>query len=140
MTTTRSGLSLEDARAHLATQPFSTLIGARLTQFDAEVATLELDARPELLQQNGFLHGGVLAYAADNAVTYAAGTVLGASVLTGGISIEYLRPARDGILRAKARVVHVGKRRVLCTCDLVIIDADGKIELCAVAHGTVFPT
>ena len=41
-----------------------------------------LAAQPftEPKQQNGFPHGGVLAYAADNAITFAAGTV----VLTGG--------------------------------------------------------
>ncbi len=70
-------LGLDEARAHLASQPFSVLLGARLVSFDEYGAVLEVDARPDLLQQNGFLHGGVLAYAADNALTYAAGTALG---------------------------------------------------------------
>ena len=139
MESTASGLGLAQAKAHLCTQPFSVLLGARLTRFDADGACLEIDARTELLQQNGFLHGGVLAYAADNAVTYAAGTVLGAAVLTGGISIEYLRPAHGTTLRATARVIHAGRARVLCACDLWMIDEDGNSRLCAIATGTVYP-
>src|SRR5436190_293062 len=79
----------------LAAQPFSVLLGARLTAFGAGGATLELDIRDDLRQQNGYLHGGVLGYAADNAITFAAGTALGPDVLTGGFTISYLRPA-DG--------------------------------------------
>jgi len=64
-------LTLGLARQVLAAQPFSVLVGARVTAFGDGGATLEIDIRDELRQQNGFLHGGVLAYAADNAVTFA---------------------------------------------------------------------
>lgn len=132
-------LTADDARVHLTSQPFSVLLGARLVSFDEEGAVLEVDARPDLLQQNGFLHGGVLAYAADNCLTYAAGTVFGPGVLTGGMTIEYVRPAQGRTLRATARVVHSGRRRAVCRCDLEMIADDGDIRLCAVAQGTVLP-
>ncbi|NUS24704.1 MAG: PaaI family thioesterase, partial [Streptomyces sp.] len=60
----------------LAEQPFSRLLGARVTAFGNGEATLELDIREELLQQYGFVHGGVLSYAADNTLTLAAATVV----------------------------------------------------------------
>lgn len=132
-------IGLEAARGHLASQPFSVLLGARLVSFDADGARIELDTRPELLQQNGFLHGGVLAYAADNALTYAGGTVLGPAVLTGGMTIEYMRPADGPTLRATAWVVHAGSRRAVCACELETVAEDGTSRLCAVAQGTVFP-
>ncbi|WJJ11467.1 PaaI family thioesterase [Prescottella equi] len=132
-------LDLDEARAHLASQPFSVLLGARLVSFDEYGAVLEVDARPDLLQQNGVLHGGVLAYAADNALTYAAGTALGPGVLTGGMTIEYVRPAQGRTLRATARVTHAGRRRAVCTCSLEMIADDGSPRLCAVAQGTVLP-
>jgi uncharacterized protein (TIGR00369 family) len=94
-----------------ASQPFSRLLGARLTEFGAGGATLELDIRDELNQQNGYLHGGVLAYAADNALTFAAGTVLGPSLLTAGFTIDYLRPATGVTLQARATVVQAGRSR-----------------------------
>ncbi|MEV1295895.1 PaaI family thioesterase [Pseudonocardia sp. NPDC049635] len=132
-------LTLKEATAHLASQPFSVLLGTRLVSFSPDRTILEVDAREDLLQQNGFLHGGVLAYAADNALTYAGGAALGPAVLTGGMSIEYLRPALGITLRATARVRHAGKRRTTCACDLEMIDETGQVRLCAVAQGTVHP-
>lgn len=129
-------LSLADAERILAAQPFSVLLGARMVAFGDGEAILELDARDALRQQNGHLHGGVLAYAADNTLTFAAGTALGPAVLTGGFTIDYLRPARTGTLRAHARVTNASRRQAVCRCDIHAIDADGIATLCAVAQGT----
>lgn len=139
MTDSAVTLDVADARAHLASQPFSVLLGARLVSFGGGEAVIEVDARPDLLQQNGFLHGGVLAYAADNCLTYAAGTVLGPAVLTGGMSIEYVRPAQGRTLRATARVTYSGRRRAVCAAELEMIADDGSARVCAVAQGTVYP-
>lgn len=135
--TSPTPLSLADAAQVLAAQPFSVLLGARIVAFGDGAAVLELDARDDLRQQNGYLHGGVLAYAADNALTFAGGTVLGAAVLTGGFTIDYLRPARDGTIRAHARVTNASRRQAVCRCDVHAIDADGTETLCAVAQGTI---
>ncbi|AZM59155.1 MULTISPECIES: PaaI family thioesterase [unclassified Streptomyces] len=132
-------LDLDTARQALDSQPFSRLLGARLTAFGDGGATLEIGIREELHQQNGFLHGGVLSYAADNALTFAAGAVLGPHVLTGGFSVQYLRPAVGRILRARAEVVHAGRRQAVVRCDLLTLDTDGTETLCAVAQGTVLP-
>lgn len=133
-------LDLASAQRILAAQPFSVLLGARITAFGDEQATLELDIRDELRQQNGILHGGVLGYAADNALTFAAGAAAGAGVITSGFTIDYLRPADGRTLRAHARVVRAGRTRVVCRCDLFTLDAQGAQTLCAVAQGTVAVT
>ncbi|KUN62829.1 MULTISPECIES: PaaI family thioesterase [Streptomyces] len=130
-------LDLELARKVLAAQPFSTLVGARLTAFEEGGATLEFDIRGDLLQQHGTVHGGVLGYAADNALSFAAGSVAGSAVTTAGFSIDFLRPARGELLRARARVVRAGRTRVVCRCDLSTVDADGAETLCAVAQGSI---
>ncbi|MFB9437011.1 PaaI family thioesterase [Streptomyces showdoensis] len=136
------------AQKILDAQPFSRLLGARITAFGEGEATLELDIREELHQQNGFVHGGVLSCAADNALTFAAGAALGPAVLTAGFSIQYVRPARGTLLRARASVVHAGRRQAVVRCDLLTVDADadgaaadgGTETLCAVAQGTVLST
>ncbi|MFD7304066.1 PaaI family thioesterase [Streptomyces pharetrae] len=125
------------AQEALASQPFSVYLGARLTAFGNGAATLELNVREELRQQNGFVHGGVLSYAADNALTFAAGTVAGPGLLTAGYTIDYLRPARGAVLRAHAQVVRPGRTRVVCRCDVILLDADGNQTLCAIAQGTI---
>jgi uncharacterized protein (TIGR00369 family) len=130
-------LDLAVAQKMLAAQPFSNLLGARVVAFGEGAATLELDIRDDLRQQHGFLHGGVLGYAADNALTFAAGSVAGARVLTAGFTIDYLRPADGALLRAEARVVRAGRTRVVCRCDLSTVDGEGVETLCAVAQGAI---
>lgn len=116
-------------------QAFSALIGARLVAFDDGFAAIEVPHRPELLQQHGFLHGGVIAYAIDNAITFAAGSVLGTSILTAGISIVYLRPAGAGIV-ARATVIGRTKRQAVVQCELRSTDAAGLDVLVATGQGT----
>jgi uncharacterized protein (TIGR00369 family) len=87
-------------------QAFATLVGASLRGFGDGIAVLEVPYRSELLQQHGFLHGGVIAYAIDNAITFAAGSVLGTNILTAGISVVYLRPAAATIMTTATVVGH----------------------------------
>jgi uncharacterized protein (TIGR00369 family) len=129
-------IDIEAARQALASQPFSRLLGARITAFAPDGTVMEIDIRDDLRQQNGYLHGGVLSYAADNALTFAAGTVLGMAVLTEGFTIDFLRPAQGRILRAHATVVHSGRRRAVCRCDLYAVDDKGDSKLCATAQGS----
>ncbi len=128
--------TLADARKVLASQPFSALIGARLTEYERGRAVLEIPLREELLQQFGFAHGGVLAYAADNALTFAAGTALGPSIVTTGMSLDYLRPAGGALLRAVATIVSTSRRQALCRCEIYAVTEDGTEKMCAAAQGS----
>ncbi|WP_194892549.1 PaaI family thioesterase [Catenulispora pinisilvae] len=130
-------LDIDTARKVLAAQPFSVLLGARVEVFEKGRAILAVPIREDLKQQNGFLHGGVLAYAADNAITFAAGTTLGPDVLTSGVTISYVRPASGTTLRAEAEVTYTGRRQAVCRCDLYAVAEDGARVLSAVAQGSV---
>ncbi|MFK4071150.1 PaaI family thioesterase [Streptomyces sp. NPDC029674] len=131
------------AQKILDAQPFSRLVRARVTRFGEGAATLEIDIREELHQQNGFVHGGVLAYAADNSITFAAGTTLGPAVLTSGFSIQYVRPATGAKLVARATVAHSGRRQAVVRCELFTVgeeSGEAGETLCAIAQGTVLST
>lgn len=99
-------------------------------------AELRIPLREQHLQQHGFVHGGVLLYAADNAITFAGGAALGPSVVTRGVAIDYLRPARGDALRAVATVLDRTARQALCRCDLFVVEG-GSERRCAAAQGTV---
>jgi uncharacterized protein (TIGR00369 family) len=129
-------VSIEAARELLAAQPFSVLVGARLTAFADGDATIEVEIRDELTQHNGLVHCGVLAFAADTALTFAGGSVLGPGALTGGVSISYLRPARGHTLRAHAVVTETDERRVDCRAELTAVGHAGE-TLVATANGTI---
>lgn len=124
------------ARSVLASQPFSVLIGAELVAIGDGSAELFIPCKPELCQQHGFIHGGVLSYAADNCITFAGGSVLGAASLTAEYKINYVRPAIGTGLRAQAKVISRGKRQVVCSCE-ILVEKDGESKLCAIALGTV---
>lgn len=127
---------LTHGREVLARQPFSALLEASLDELAPGHAELSLGLRPQLQQQDGFVHGGVLAYLADNALTYAGGSVLGA-VLTAEFKINYLRPARDAErLVAVATVVGSGRTQAVCRCDVFLLRG-GERVLCAAAQGTI---
>lgn len=134
MTTHPSLLQL--GQEFLKKQAFSRLIGAELTVFESGRAEIAVDVRDEIKQQNGFVHGGVLAYLADNTLTYAGGSVLGTDVVTSEFKINYAKPAIGERLIARASVVHSGKRQAVCRCDIFVL-ADGKESLCAAAQGTI---
>jgi uncharacterized protein (TIGR00369 family) len=123
-------------RQILASQPFSILLGAELLAFCEGSVELKVPLRADLKQQHGFVHGGVISYAADNALTYAGGSVLGPSVVTSEFKINYVRPAMGDYIVARATVVHTGKSQAVCRCDVYVSNSDGE-NLCATAQGTI---
>lgn len=128
--------SLEVARAVLRAQPFSTLLNAQISSFEPTLVELRIPITDQIKQQNGFVHGGVISYAADNALTFAGGAALGPSVVTSEYKINYIRPARGEELVARASVVHAGKSHAVCQCQVFAVSG-GEEVLCAVAQGTI---
>ncbi len=129
-------LPLELARQVLAAQPFSVLVGAQLTGFSEGLAELSIPITDALKQQHGFVHGGVICYAADNALTYAGASALGTDVVTSEIKINYLRPVIGEQLVARASVIHAGRNQAVCRCDVFVSGEQGE-RLCATSQGTI---
>lgn len=123
-------------REVLAAQPFSQLLGAQLQALSAGQCELHLPMTPQLRQQHGFAHGGVVSYLADNALTYAGGTALRVPVVTSEFKINYVRPAVGELLIARAHAVHTGRNQAVCRCDVFAVHG-GVEKLCAVAQGTI---
>ncbi|MFT3955844.1 MAG: PaaI family thioesterase [Piscinibacter sp.] len=123
-------------REILAKQPFSMLLGAQLNALEPGRCELQVTIAEPLKQQHGFVHGGVLGYLADNALTFAGGTALRVPVLTGEFKINYVRPALGERLVARASAVHVGKTQAVCRCEVFAVGAAGE-KLCALAQGTI---
>ncbi|WP_221933682.1 PaaI family thioesterase [Aeromicrobium piscarium] len=131
-----SSIDADTARQVLDAQPFSRMVGTRLAAVSETTVTLELEPREDLLQQYGFVHGGVLAYLADNALTYAGALGLGPSVLTSGMTLDYVAPARaEGVLRAVGTLVSAGRTKATVRCDITQDD-----RLVATALGTILAT
>jgi uncharacterized protein (TIGR00369 family) len=126
---------LELGRRVLASQPFGVLTGTELIVLEPGRAELALTVRDTLRQQHGFVHGGVVSYLADSAITFAAGSLFG-DALTLELKTNYVQPARGERLIARALVVHRGRRHAVVRCDVFASEA-GAEHLCAVAQGSV---
>jgi uncharacterized protein (TIGR00369 family) len=123
-------------RQILASQPFSVLLGTELLSLSKGSAELKIPIKTELKQQHGFVHGGVISYAADNALTYAGGSSLGTVVVTSEFKINYVRPAMGEFLVARATVIHSGANQAVCRCE-VYASNNATESLCATAQGTI---
>jgi uncharacterized protein (TIGR00369 family) len=100
---------------------------------------LLLVMRPEMTQHHGYAHGAIVGLMADNACAWAGASVVG-DVVTGGYTIDFLRPAKGERLRAKGTVIKAGKRQVVVRAD-VWAESDGKAAVhVAVAQATIVPT
>jgi uncharacterized protein (TIGR00369 family) len=130
------GEMLKFGQKIFAQQAFSELLGARLTNLEPGRAEIRLAITDKLRQQRGVVHGGVLNYLADNALTFAGGSLLSEKSVTLEMKINYMRPALEGELIVRAVAVHAGKRVAITRCD-VLVEYEGSETLLAVAQGTI---
>lgn len=117
-------------------QPFSRFIGAELVAVSRGTAEIRVKNRPDLQQQHGYLHGGVISYLADNALTFAGGLALGGDALTSEYKINYASPAKGDTIIARAESLVTTKRQAVCQCS-IYSQKDGEEQLVAVAQGTI---
>lgn len=127
---------LDFGQRTLAAQAFSQLLGTQLTALSPQAAELRLAVKPELLQQNGFVHGGVLSYLADNALAFAGGAAMGVPVVTSEFKLNYVRPAKGETLLARAACAVQSKSQAVCTVQVFVV-ASGVEKLCAMGQGTI---
>jgi uncharacterized protein (TIGR00369 family) len=103
---------LNRIREAFASVPYAKLIGFELGEMKPGEASLHLDIRDELKQNQGVIHGGAVASLIDTAAAFAVVTRLepGERVTTTDLTIHYLRPITSGRLTATARIVRGGRR------------------------------
>jgi uncharacterized protein (TIGR00369 family) len=118
-------------------QAFSQALGAELAEVGPGAATIRMPVRPDLLQQHGYVHGGVLSYLADNAIAFAGGLALGGDALTAEFKINYIRPGTGAQLSAKATAIATTRRQSVCHCAVYAITDSGEERLIALAQGTI---
>lgn len=100
---------------------------------------LLLELRPELTQHHGFAHGAIVGLMADNACAWAGASVVG-DVVTGGYTINFLRPAKGAWLRAKGSVIKAGKRQAIVRADVWAESDDSPPTHVAAAQASIIPT
>jgi uncharacterized protein (TIGR00369 family) len=125
-------------RDSFARQGAMRLIGAAIAEVAPGYCAISLVPRPELSQQHGYVHAGVVSTIVDSAGGYAGFTLFpeDSSVLTVEFKLNLLAPAEGDRLVAEGFVVKPG-RRLAITRGEVHAERDDKRTLVALMQQTL---
>jgi uncharacterized protein (TIGR00369 family) len=128
----------ERVRASFARQGVMSLIGAEMALVEPGRCEIRLPFKPELSQQHGFFHGGVIGMIADSAGGYAAYTLMAAdsSVLTVEYKMNLLAPGNGELLVAEGHVLKVGRNLVISRAEVYVVKG-GQETHCATMQQTL---
>jgi uncharacterized protein (TIGR00369 family) len=125
-------------RESFARQGAMALIGAVLEKVEPGHVEIGLAFRPELSQQHGFFHAGILSTIADSAGGYAGFTLFArdAAVLTVEFKLNLMAAADGERARAVGRVIRSGRTLTVCQLD-VFVEKGGRTTHCATGLQTL---
>jgi uncharacterized protein (TIGR00369 family) len=107
--------------------PFYKHLGITLTRVGWGRVEIRLKVTRRLIQSAGFAHGGVTAALIDSAVGLALCTMLDSKemITTVELNVNFIAPAELGILKARGKIIHKGKR--VAVGDAEVRDGRGKL-------------
>jgi uncharacterized protein (TIGR00369 family) len=114
------------------------LIGAELVRVEPGRVEIALLFRPELSQQHGFFHAGMISAIADTAGGYAGFTLFApdAGVLTVEFKLNLIAAADGERAVAVGEVIRSGRTLTVCRLD-AYVDKGGKRTHCATGLQTL---
>jgi len=136
--TPRNPTFSEEIKQSFKQQTIMGLIGAELTRIEPGIIEITLPYRPDLAQQHGYLHAGIVTTIADSACGYAAFSLMppNSEVLSVEFKVNLLRPAKGETFSALAEVVKAGKTLTVVRADVFGIE-EGRRDLVATMLGTM---
>lgn len=107
---------LKAVEASFARQTALATIGAELAAIRPGSVDIAVTRAAHILQQDGFIHGGMIALVADAAAGLAtlSAALPQSSVLTIEFKINFLRPATGSAMTVTGEVVRMGRRTAVC--------------------------
>lgn len=125
-------------RASFARQAVMGFIGAELTELRPGWCEIRLPWRPELTQQHGYFHAGIISTVVDSAAGYAGFSLMppDSSVLSVEFKVNLLAPGDGELLVATGEVIKPGKTLVITRGEAYIVKGD-KARHCATMQQTL---
>lgn len=125
-------------RDSFSRQQLMSFLGAEISEILPGKVEVSLPHRPELTQQHGYFHAGVVGSIADTAGGYAAFTLMpkGSSVLAVEYKINFLAPADGERLVARGQVEKAGRTLTICRLGVEVLKG-GVSKTCAVGQQTL---
>jgi uncharacterized protein (TIGR00369 family) len=129
----------ERVRSSFARQRAMETIGAELTLVTPGIIELEMAARPDLTQQHGYLHAGIISAALDAACGYAAYSLMpsDAAVLTIEFKVNLLSPGTGERFLFRGSVTKPGRTIMVADGQAYAFDQDGNAKQVATMTSTL---
>lgn len=117
---------------------YTSAIGTTVVHAEPGIVHMRVARKPELLQFNGFFHGGVVSGLADHAAGGAVSTALpaGKIAVTIDLHVNFLAPADGEALLARAKALQVGTTVSVANVEVLTLGEGGE-RLCAFATVTL---
>jgi acyl-CoA thioesterase len=116
-------------------EPVASFLGMKLLELSPGFARVSMAMKPEYINFNGMVFGGMISAVADQAFAYATNSVIKPNVAS-QFNIHFIAAAGEkDELTAECRVVKSGKR--VCVSEIRVTNQAGK--LIATATGTTIP-
>lgn len=119
-----------------AVQGFTRLIGLAPVSLKHGVFVTRIRLKRSLVQQDGFVHAGVIAAMADHTAGYASYTLIPQThrILTVEFKVSYLRPAAGEFLECHARVLKQGRQMLFTEAEVYSLTGRSKTLIAKAMH------
>jgi acyl-CoA thioesterase len=126
---------IEKLRGLEKTEPIASFLGLQLIELSPGHARVAMDMKPEYINFNGMVFGGIISAVADQAFAYATNSVITPNVAS-QFNIHFIASAAAGDrLTAECHVMKSGKR--VCISEIKVTNQEGRtIAMCT---GTTIP-
>jgi len=110
---------------------FVDMLGTEMVERADGRSKVRMAIRPRHMQGAGVVQGGLLMALADQAISSALGSLSpGLPVVTIEMKVNFIAPARDGVLLGEGRITHRGN--LISVGEATITDDKGRLILLAV--------
>jgi len=126
---------IEKLRELGKTEPIASFLGLQLIELSPGHARVAMDMKPEYINFNGMVFGGIISAVADQAFAYATNSVITPNVAS-QFNIHFIASAAAGDrLTAECNVMKSGKR--VCISEIKVTNQQGAVI--AMCTGTTIP-
>ncbi|MFT5725186.1 MAG: hypothetical protein ACI9JN_002310 [Bacteroidia bacterium] len=120
----------EDIEEKLKRQFFMKLVGFKLDEISLGFVKGSLTLEEKHMQQNYFVHGGVMATVSDIVMGFAAYSLVPKhfGVVTTDLNVSFLNPGIGQTLIAEGRVTKLGGQLVFCEANIYVENKGKRVH------------
>ncbi len=111
-----------------AVQGFTEYCGLEVVSLEPGLFVTRIRLEEKHLQQDGFVHAGIIAMMADHTSGYASYSLVPADrrILTIEYKINFLKPAFGDCLECRGKVIKPGRQTLVCESEVYAVKGESR--------------